>query len=148
MATPDTGWGTRILAVLLGGLRGVFIVLALYLALGWVTMFLYDGSVFPLTYRVRIHLLSAHLFLAAGLSCTAVVLGLARDWLAARYGGPRASPQTLVRWFGRSVWTGALLVCGGLCGLAAWVLRETPMRMTDGLPSMRPSSEFLFDILS
>ncbi len=35
-----------------------------------------------------------------------------------------------------------------LAARAAWALRETPTRMEDGLPSMRPSSEFLFDVMS
>lgn len=67
----------RVIGAGIGAARGVFLVLALYLAAGWLTMFLYDESAFPVAYRIRIHLLSAHLFLAAGLACAVAVLGLA-----------------------------------------------------------------------
>lgn len=76
------------------------------------------------------------------------MLGLARDWLAARYLDPPASRRNLVRLAGRAAGTSALLVAGGLCALAAWAVRETPMRLEGGLPSMRPSSEFAFDVMS
>lgn len=145
---PGSGWGVRAAAAAVGAARGVFLVLAVYLAAGWITMFLYDESAFPVAYRLRVHLLSAHLFLAAGLSCAVAVLGLTRDWIAERYSGSPASRQLVVHWSVRSSWAAALLVAGGLCLLAAWAVRETPTRMTDGLPSMRPSSEFLFDIVS
>ncbi len=131
----------------IGACRGVFLVLALYLVLGWLSMFAYDESVFPLAYRIRIHLLSAHLFLAAGLGCAAAVLGLVRDWACSRLAEANLR-RALDRWCRGSLYGFALATLGGLVVLGTYVVRETPTRMEDGLPSMRPSSEFLFDVLS
>lgn len=138
---------TGVVGGAIGACRGVFLVLALYLALGWLSMFAYDESAFPLTYRIRIHLLSAHLFLAAGFVCAAAVLGMVRDWMALRLAEPDLR-QTLGRWCRGSLLAFAVATFGGLAALGTYLLRGTPTRMADGLPSMRPSSEFLFDVLS
>ncbi|MBL6976116.1 MAG: SGNH/GDSL hydrolase family protein [Deltaproteobacteria bacterium] len=128
--------------------RSLFLVLALYFAAGWASLLLYDTSPFSAGHCLRYYLLNLHVPALGGMLALWALLGHFRDFLLSRGAAPPEEDARTRRLLVRGEAVGVVLLVAFAAFLFAWVATLLPVEISDGRPSLRPSSTFLMDRIS